>query len=137
MRVLLEKVTVRSTSQETPHPLLYQMVHHRVHKSLSPVQTHFSSINFNILPSRPRSYEWVSSHQSLRLKRISHLRHACYMHQQTHPPSSITLKIHVKITNHAAPQNAIFSSLLSLHPSMSKYSPQHPVHKYSQSVFFH
>jgi hypothetical protein len=68
---VIEKIIVRSSSQEIPLLLRNPKIHYRIHKSLSQVhiqnqinpihtlQTYFHKIDFSIiLPSTPRSSEW-------------------------------------------------------------------------------
>jgi hypothetical protein len=69
-QIPLEKLTVRSASQEIPCILCNPKVHYRVHTSPPPVTilsymnpihtlTPYRNIHFNIvLPSTPKSYDW-------------------------------------------------------------------------------
>jgi hypothetical protein len=136
-------------SQEIPH-LLWKP--YRVRKNPTPVpilsdtrpvhnfQSYFSKINYTIiLPSTPRISKWSLlfrlSNQNFAC--ISHLSHACYMYDPYHPPwfyhpSIILWSVNVMkflIMNYS-PASRQF------HPLRSKCSPQHPVPKHLQSMFF-
>jgi hypothetical protein len=87
---VLEKLRVRSVSQEIPPLLWNPNVHYRVHKSLPPViimsqtnpilipKPYFPKIHFNIiLPYMPRSSEWslsctLSNQNSVRISPMRH-----------------------------------------------------------------
>jgi hypothetical protein len=100
-RVLLEKLIVRSASQEILHLLWNPKDHYRVHHSLPPafilsqinpihiLQPYIPKIHFNIIrPSTLRSSEWFLPFRisNKNVLWISHFPHARYMSRLSNPP---------------------------------------------------
>jgi hypothetical protein len=130
-RVLLEKLVVRSTSQEIPRHLCNPKFHYRVHNSppLGPILSHmnlfhilphdFLTINFNtIFPTTPTSCEWSLPFRFPYQKFCTHcsLPPACYMPTSDTKHISITKinylmmlreTIPVYYENHTKPINAL------------------------------
>jgi hypothetical protein len=84
----------------------------------------------------PRSSEWPlfrSSNQNFVC--VSHLSSAFCVPRPSHPPWFDHPNNWWSVEIYEAPHYSVFSSLPPL-PQRFKYSPQHPVLKHPQSVFF-
>jgi len=101
---------------------------------------YFPNIQFNIIfPSMPRSSEWFLPFRfpNQNIIFISHLSNACYKPRPSHPhwldhPNNIRRSVQVTelFIMLSSPASCRFLAL------RSKFSPQHPVLKHPQSVFF-
>jgi hypothetical protein len=122
---------IRLKGQEVPSLLWNHKIHYRVHNisSRAPVLSHINNIHpfqndftiiFNIILSyMPTSFEWLLTfkHTKDNSVRFSHLLYAPCMPPLTSSSLIWSSQYLVKSTNCGAPHYAVFSSLLSLHPS--------------------
>jgi hypothetical protein len=145
------EVSSHSASQEIFHLLWDLKLHYRVHRSpalvpilsqMNPVHNfppYLPKIHSNIiLPSTPPSSTWSPhfrlSDQIFVLFRLSSMRATCSYHLILDLTILIIFWWSVQVMKLLIMQY----SAASLHflPHRSKYSPQHPVHKHPQFVFF-
>jgi len=136
-----------AASHAIPWILLNPKVHHRVHmipplllilsrmNMFHNLRNYCSKVHLNIFPSARRSPDWFLPYIFSNENIISILPY----------PMSASYIVHLVLHDFITRtffgeayklQCAVFSSLQPLSPLRSKYSPQHPLLKYPQSVFF-